>query len=204
MPPDLRYCRKNAKGGGQTVTRDGMRKEYIARRKTLSPEAAAEAAASVAERIAELPAFREASTVLVYAHVRGELSLEPLLSHPSSEGKRFAFPLCLPGGEMKAMVPGAWKKGAFGIPEPDPDCSVELEAEGLDLVICPGVAFDASCRRLGMGGGYYDRFLPRCTRAAVIMAAFEAQRAESVPEEPWDVRMQGVVTEKTVYGFASD
>ena len=50
-----------------------------------------------------------------------------------------------------------------------------------------------------MGGGYYDRFLPRCNRAHVIAAAFACQRAEELPEEPHDVRMELVVTEEGVF-----
>ena len=66
-------------------------------------------------------------------------------------------------------------------------------------LICAGVAFDREKRRLGMGGGYYDRFLPLCRKAAVILAAFEEQRAEEVPAEPEDIAMDYVATDRKVY-----
>ena len=100
---------------------------------------------------------------------------------------------------MQAMIPGGWKEGFRGIPEPDPVCSEEVAPEEIDLVICPGAAFDRECTRLGMGGGYYDRFLPRCGKAAVILAAFEAQRADRLPREQWDIPMDRVVTEERIY-----
>ena len=50
-----------------------------------------------------------------------------------------------------------------------------------------------------MGGGYYDRFLPLCRKAAVILAAFEEQRAEEVPAEPEDIAMDSVATDRKVY-----
>jgi 5-formyltetrahydrofolate cyclo-ligase len=83
--------------------------------------------------------------------------------------------------------------------EPDPERSEETAPEEIDLVICPGVAFDREKRRLGMGGGYYDRFLPLCRKAAVILAAFEEQRAEEVLAEPEDIAMDYVATDRKVY-----
>ena len=72
--------------------------------------------------------------------------------------------------------------------------------EPLDmLVICPCTAFDKTCSRVGMGGGYYDRFLPKCINAAVIAVAFECQKAENIPVQDTDIRMDAVFTEKTVY-----
>lgn len=100
---------------------------------------------------------------------------------------------------MRALIPeggDAFRPGPFGIPEPDPARSEEVRPEELDFVICPCTAFDGWNRRLGMGGGYYDRFLPKCTHATVIEAAFDCQRADELPEEPFDIRMDAVVTEE--------
>jgi 5-formyltetrahydrofolate cyclo-ligase len=69
----------------------------------------------------------------------------------------------------------------------------------LDLVVVPGVAFDAEGRRLGRGGGYYDATLALLPRgAARLGVAFEIQVVPAVPEEPHDVRLDGVVTEARV------
>ena len=176
-----------------------LRAQYIALRKGLSAAEREEKSARAAERIAGLPEYRNASAVLVYDAMPGELDLRPLLRHPASAGKRFAFPVCVRPTEMKAMVPGRWRRGAFGILEPDPDGSEELPPERLDLVICPGVAFDEYRTRLGMGGGYYDRFLPACKNAPAVMAAFEVQHAAFLPREASDVPMSRIVTEDAVY-----
>ena len=74
-----------------------------------------------------------------------------------------------------------------------------LPPETLDLVLAPCTAFDAGCYRVGMGKGYYDRYLPRCTRAAVYGIAYEAQRVEAVAAGPLDVRLDGIITERGVY-----
>ena len=74
-----------------------------------------------------------------------------------------------------------------------------VDPRDIDLVICPCAAFDETGVRLGMGGGYYDRFLPRCVRAFSAAAAFEAQKADALPTDEWDVRMDRIFTELTAY-----
>ena len=102
---------------------------------------------------------------------------------------------------MTALCPeteNAWISGAFGIPEPDPARSAEIPPEELDLVLCPCTAFDGAKNRLGMGGGYYDRFLPRCSRAVKAAAAFDCQRSDQVPMDSRDQSMDLVITESQV------
>ena len=160
-----------------------------------------ESSRRVVERIAALPEFRAAHTVMLYRAVRGELSLDALPGHPAAVGKRFVYPRCVSGTEMKAMLPGGWESGAFGIPEPAEASSVAVPPEEIGLVVCPGTAFDDRGVRLGMGAGYYDRFLPGCINAAVMMAAFEIQHVPVLPASPQDVPLDLAVTEKNLYLF---
>ena len=182
----------------QEDSRPALRKQYIRAREALSPEEREAYSRRAAERIAALPEFAAARTVLLYRAVRGELSLDSLPVLPASAGKRFAYPRCLSRTEMEARIPGRWEPGAFGIPEPAADASEAVPPGEIDLVICPGTAFDDLGTRLGMGGGYYDRFLPKCVNAVFLMAAFEAQRAASLPRSGLDVPMDLIVTEAAV------
>ena len=177
--------------------RPALRKKYILARESLSPAERETYSLRAAERIVSLPEFRRASVVMLYRAVRGELNLDTLPSLPEAAGKRFAYPRCLGPGEMAAMIPAGWGKGAFGIMEPA-DGSETVAPEEIDLVICPGTSFDEDGARLGMGAGYYDRFLPGCVNAVFILAAFEAQRAEKLPQEETDVPMDLIVTEEAV------
>jgi 5-formyltetrahydrofolate cyclo-ligase len=71
-----------------------------------------------------------------------------------------------------------------------------IDPELLDVVVVPGLAFTADGRRLGQGGGHYDRFLPRLRAGCVtIGAAFAEQLVEDIPTEPHDVRLDIVVTD---------
>lgn len=183
----------------RTEERSRIRKEKKQARSALSPAERAEKSARAVDRLAASEAFRAAKTVMLYDHVGGELSLDSLLTHPAAAGKRFCYPLVLSKTEMIAMVPGAWQIGAYGIREPVRELSEEVPPEEIDLVICPGTAFDPACNRMGMGAGYYDRWLPRCVRARVVLAAFEVQKVESLPTDEWDRPVEQVFTEDAVY-----
>jgi 5-formyltetrahydrofolate cyclo-ligase len=80
-----------------------------------------------------------------------------------------------------------------------PDLRVEpgdLDPRLLDVVVVPGLAFTADGRRLGQGGGHYDRFLPRLQPACrTVGAAFAEQLVADLPTEPHDVRLDLVVTD---------
>ena len=94
----------------------------------------------------------------------------------------------------------AWIEGPYGIEEPDPARSERVDPREIDLVLCPCTAFDEQGNRLGMGGGYYDRFLPGCENAFLAAVAFEYQRTARIPAEPWDRPMDAAVTENgTLY-----
>ena len=89
--------------------------------------------------------------------------------------------------------------GQYGIRTPILSRSEILLPEALDLVLVPCTAFDADCFRVGMGKGYYDRFLPRCTHAEKIGIAFEAQRVAHAAVDGHDQRLDAYVTERGIY-----
>ena len=66
-------------------------------------------------------------------------------------------------------------------------------------VLVPCTAFDADCFRVGMGKGYYDRYLPRCTKAAKIGIALEVQRVAHAAVDEHDQRLDAFVTERGIY-----
>jgi 5-formyltetrahydrofolate cyclo-ligase len=63
----------------------------------------------------------------------------------------------------------------------------------IDVVLVPGVAFDAQGHRLGRGKGYYDRFLQSVSDIKKIGVCFDFQKVESVPAEAHDVVVDIVV-----------
>ena len=173
-----------------------LRREKIQAREALSMEERRNFSTAIVQRLAQLPEYQAAETVMLYRAVKGEVLREGL------SGKRFVWPLCVGAGEMIALLPegeSAWQQGCYGIPEPVRERSREIKPEEIDLVICPCTVFDLRCCRMGMGKGFYDRFLPQCKKATFLAAAFEVQKVEALSAAPWDVPMDAVVTEKTVY-----
>lgn len=177
--------------------RRALRQKHIRIREEMTPAEREAYSLRATERIVSLPEFRRAATVMIYRAVGGEMSLDRLPEHPAAAGKQFVYPRCFGRGEMAAMIPRGWQRGAFGIPEPG-EGSERVAPEEIDLVICPGTAFDDRGGRLGMGGGYYDRFLPGCVRAVFLMAAYENQREDVLDLEETDVRMNLIVTEDRI------
>ena len=145
-----------------------------------------------------LEAAIRAETFLSYMATWDEVDLSEFHEWAASRRKRVCWPITYPHGLMEAAVPDApdaFVKGKFDILSPDPKRSRIIPPEEIDVVLIPCVGFDEAGNRLGHGGGYYDRYLPRCPRAAKILVAFEAQRLDSVCAGENDVAMDIIVTE---------
>ncbi len=82
----------------------------------------------------------------------------------------------------------------FGLEEPIVNKTIAVEAEGIDLMIVPGICFDLEGYRIGYGGGYYDRYLTRY-KGNTLSLAFSFQIFKKVPREPHDLPVQGLITE---------
>ena len=161
-----------------------------AARKALDAPQRAAANAALCRRVLELDAYRAAHTLLLYAAFGGEADLAAVAAEAVRHGKTVAYPVCGEGFALTAAVPSAdgWAVGQYGIRTPVPERSTLLQP-----------AFDADCYRVGMGKGYYDRYLPRCTRAVKIGIALEVQRVPRAAVDTHDQRLDAFVTERGIY-----
>ena len=184
-----------------TEQKAAQRKAGIAARRALSDTQRTHSNAALCARIMALDCFKKAENILLYAAFGGEADLSALAVEAARQGKTLAYPVCGEGFSLTAAVPGpdGWEVGAYGIRTPILSRSEVLRPDQLDLVLVPCTAFDAACRRVGMGKGYYDRYLPRCTRAVKLGVAFEAQRVPEAAADEQDRRLDGFVTERKVY-----
>lgn len=158
--------------------------------------------AAICGYLTALPILREAKTILSYQATELEADLSAFHAWALAQGKTLAFPVSYSGGRMEAYVPlspESWERGRYGILSPIPERSRPVEPGELDAVILPCVGFDAQGRRLGHGGGYYDRYLPQCPRAVRILVAFEAQRLERVETGPTDQSVHIFATEQGAF-----
>ena len=182
------------------VDKRESRRLALSRREALSTEDRSAASFAICRQLEELPELRKVKTVLGYVSTGSECDLGALYETLRGRGVILAFPVTEADGRMEAFVPsGKLIPGRFSIPEPDPAVSRPLSPEEIDAVLVPCSGFDADGNRLGRGGGYYDRYLPRCPQAVEILTAFEAQRMEHVPHEEHDLSFSLTVTEKGIY-----
>ena len=139
-------------------------------------------------------------TIAVYQAIQNELSLEPFIKFFWESNKKIYLPILNPDPKIKVLkfsryLPNTiFQNNIFGIPEP---VSQEfLAPENLDLVLTPLLCFDSQGHRLGMGGGYYDAtFSQKSPKTDLIGCAYEFQEINQLPVEPWDIQLQGIVTE---------
>ncbi len=148
----------------------------------------------VARRFLALPEIAAAESVLLFWSFGSEVPTPPLIEALHARGVRVALPRIVAGDlEVRSFVPGdPMTVAPFGAREPSGgDVLVDV-----DVVCTPGVAFDLEGRRVGYGGGFYDRLLPRMSDAARIGVAFDLQVLdEPLPAGRFDEPMDALVTE---------
>ena len=175
-----------------------VRRDMLKRRRALSPENREMASRKILRRLYSDPIYLQSNTVMAYAPMKDEVKLSPLLESCLGSGKKLAIPLITGKGHMEAVhVPSldVLTEGAYGILTVAEEKRQLISPELIDCVIVPGVAFSIRGDRMGLGAGYYDRFLERCPEAARIALAYSCQVANELPIEPHDVKMDMIITE---------
>lgn len=181
-----------------------QRKAGIAAREAMEPELAASCSRAICEKLLAMAQYQAARTVFTYQPFHGEVDVSYFNARAAVDGKLVAYPICHGHGEMVAAVPAAdtaWAIGKFGIRVPiEAQCEI-LKPSEIDIVIVPCTAFDSgTLLRVGMGGGYYDRYLPPCAGAVTVAAAFEAQRVNAaIAHSEYDVPLCAIATELAWY-----
>jgi 5-formyltetrahydrofolate cyclo-ligase len=149
------------------------------------------------------PALR-GRRVAVYLSLGEEIDTAPLIRRLRQLGCALYVPKVGARGQLRftRLVAGAaLRPNRYGIREP----AVLRRPARLDAIVMPLVAFDAAGRRLGMGGGYYDRVLgtaPPYRRPWRVGFAFAAQQVARVPTDAHDARLHAVATEHGLRRFA--
>ena len=168
-----------------------LRTLYRAKRRALSTAQQHAHAEAVAQTL--LPHLRGEDVVGVYLHRDGELNLAPTMSMCQRKGARLALPVVVEAGLVFAAYTSgqSMRRNRFGIEEPEDPVIAKPT-----LVLAPLVAFDLCGTRLGMGGGYYDRYFQEHPSARRIGVAHECQCVRELPAEPGDVPLAAAVTER--------
>jgi len=186
-----------------------LRREMSAARAALSENERRTRSEAASERLLALPELAVLAggagpkTVAGYVAAKGEIDPAPALAAVAAAGAALALPRMVPEAprlRFHRADAGPLTPGRFGISEPAA-AAPELAVDELDVVIVPGLAFDAEGRRLGFGGGYYDGIFGTSgagKRPALIGLCYDFQIVARCPAGDGDVPVDLVVTDAGV------
>lgn len=139
---------------------------------------------AVLERLISLPELSSARVVALYRALGDEVPVEECARWLLARGAEVVYPVVV-GPELELAA--------------DPSLPGRIAIENVDLFIVPGLLFDRAGRRLGRGGGHYDRLLARRREGALLVGVCYTDRVvDALPDDPWDVAMHLVVTDQFV------
>ena len=191
-----------------------LRQRLRALRSALPPASQQQAALAVAGWLADWPVFTAAHRIAGYWACDGELNPMPLLERAWAANQQVYLPV-LTDTPLQSLQFAPYQpdtplcRNRFNIPEPDVPPTSWLEPPELDLVLMPLVAFDSCGNRLGMGGGFYDRSFAfqrdpglHGHRPYLLGLGYTLQKVATLFRQPWDVPLDGVVTEVALEMFS--
>ncbi|WP_303721411.1 5-formyltetrahydrofolate cyclo-ligase [Malonomonas rubra] len=172
------------------------RQQQLHLRKQLDEATCHELSLRIQQRLVAAECFCSAETLALYSPINNEVHTDNLLAIARSQGKKVCYPRVAGDGLQFVAIESLaeLQPGAFGVAEPIGD--QQLDAQMIDLLVVPGVAFDQDGFRLGYGKGFYDRELSRMAQSTVSVGlCYEFQLCDSLPIEEHDQQLDYVVTE---------
>lgn len=181
------------------MTKNELRRAAVARLRSIVLAATVRrgASAEICRAIKQQRAWQEAALVCAFLPLPSEPQIAPLWDR--ERGPDFCFPRVAGSGlELIRVADRALLRRAdWKLAAPEFERAPTVAPESVDLFLVPGAAFTADGRRLGRGGGYYDRLLAqRSRRSTALGVCFAIQLLDSIPIEPHDQHMDAVITER--------
>lgn len=184
------------------MTKESIRKEMMRIRGDLDADTLKHKSHQIALNLFAVKEFELSRHVLFYMALEKEVQTREMIERSLAKGKKVYVPVvfkedrALGITELVGLNIG-FKKGPYGVCEPEAKYLNIVPVAVVDFVVAPGLAFDFKGGRIGYGAGYYDRLLmslsPDVQRVAV---AFDFQVLDSIPQGDSDVPMHKIVTEK--------
>jgi 5-formyltetrahydrofolate cyclo-ligase len=180
-----------------------IRKEMRSQRRALSAAEHRRRSMLAAKAVAGLPMFRAGKRIALYLPFDRETDTAALVAAARRRGVHIFVPVIVDRRHARIRfypLDRRTRCGTFGISVPS-RLTRPVPARWLNLIVIPLVGVDARGRRLGMGGGFYDRALEfrrrrgRWAGPRLVGLAFDCQRTESRFADTWDVSLDALATE---------
>ena len=188
-----------------------LRKQLRQARNAIPAPYRLHAAWQVARLAMRLGALKRGRRIGFYIPAKGELDILPLIQRAQALHLACHLPI-VPGPRQKKLWfarigehDHLWTLNRFGIPEYHDFRRRRMRASQMDWIFVPLMGFDTRGYRLGMGGGFYDaslaflRLRRQWRRPKLVGVAFDLQKVAFVPNDPWDVPLDYVITERRIY-----
>ena len=179
-----------------------LRQLALAARRHLDDENRAQASRCIQRRFLNSNLFFRAERIGCYIASPEEVETSLVFDRAWRAGKRIFTPVIGRHNDMRFVETHPRTRlvrNRFGLWEPE--SGDEIFAQKLSVVVTPTVAFDEGKHRIGMGGGYYDRAFRtlknKCNwlPTKLVGFAFDCQKVEKIPANPWDIPLYRVITE---------
>ena len=177
-----------------------LRKTIRAAERELPQSYKDRSSAEICAHLAAMPEYLAADTVFAFVGTAREIDTTAFLEDVLARGKRLCVPLCVGDGLMDLHHITSLEQlntGAYGIREPSEDTPI-VPVDEVDFAVIPCLSCSHGGKRLGQGGGFYDRFLAKY-RSASVLVCRERLTREELPVEPHDLPIPWVMTEKGLY-----
>lgn len=175
-----------------------LRKRMLAQRRALSVVDINKYNIIFSDRIISLEKYKKALKILVYLSMHGEPNLDEFIYVALQSNKFVYVPVCIDGNKMIAARIKSFDDliiGMYGVRTVKPPYE-EINAIDIDLALIPAVACDKKGNRLGMGRGYYDRYLESVPFENCVSVVWEFQIVNNIPTEKFDRKVSKIVTER--------
>ncbi len=185
----------------QQMDKKALRQSLKARRSALSYAYVEEGSARIVGHVLSLESYQKAQSIMAYLAFGNEPTLDALIEEAWKAGKSVYVPYCI-DTVQHIIVPvrlDSWEHlgvDGYGIRIPKEPLTIGTSEE-LEFVLVPGLSFDREGGRLGLGAGYYDRFLPTARGAIQMGICLEEMLYDgTLPMDSFDYYVEHVVTEK--------
>ena len=177
-----------------------LRQEISQMRRTLATSDILEKSYRIKHRLFASKWYQDAHTILFYISYNNEVHTHEMIQESLDKGKTVMVPkIDTRNKTLITSILSCWDDlciGPHSILEPKDECEREVPVSSIDLCIIPGIVFDSEGNRIGHGGGYYDRLLKKECSAHRIGLAFELQVINRIPAEPYDKKVEMIITEE--------
>lgn len=182
--------------------KESLRKNTIKTLSNLSKEEKSVIGKQIQNNLFASKSWKNANTIGITISQEGiEWDTKEIIEKAWEEGKKVVVPKCIHTNRSMDFYEfrsyDELEIVYFNLKEPIPNEGRLIDKNDMDLLIVPGVVFDASGYRIGFGGGYYDRFLVDFHHTTMSLVS-NVQLVPNVPKEKHDLPVNFLVTEEGI------